>query len=164
MASDHINAHLAAAVADNGTITFSYPAGRDADSYEGSGEKLWIDAHDTLLSAGGSAFSVAYGAENITVTYLGSTTIPANSRVTLEAPVLDVDSFELISVNDVTVVAGGPDLPALTATAAAEDLDNTKILADVAVLRAAIVSLANRVNELQGVLAGADMLRSTEAA
>jgi hypothetical protein len=162
MASDQINAYLAAAVVTDGTITFAYPSDRDADSYEASGEKLWIDAHDTLLAVGAGAFSVAYG-EDIVVTYLGDTTIPANSRVTLEAPVLEVPSFELISEDGTTVEAGDPDLPDLTATAAFDDSDNTEILADVEVLRAAIKSLANRVNELQGVLADNDMLRSTEA-
>ena len=68
------------AVATNGTITFSYPAGTNAGSFAAFGHKLWVDKFQRLL-ASPADFTVSFGASNITVTYKGSTTIPAGAAL-----------------------------------------------------------------------------------
>lgn len=81
---DLITAYLSAAVADNGTITLSYPSGRSKLSYINGGATLWVGDLNTLFTENdSSAFTVSYGDSDITVTYTGSTTIPAGSRVVL---------------------------------------------------------------------------------
>lgn len=87
------------AVADNGTITFSYLAGKTAASYKAGAATLYSNGLQALFTEGASAgISVSYGASNITVTYLGSTTIPKVSRVQFQAT-LDDD----VTADDITV-------------------------------------------------------------
>jgi hypothetical protein len=73
------------AVATNGTLTFPYPIGRTSANYIATGAILSVNGLQADLAQGGSTFSIAYGG-TIVVTYLGATTIPALSRVTLQAP------------------------------------------------------------------------------
>lgn len=68
------------AVATSGTVTFSYPTNTNAGSFAAFGHKLWVDKFQRLL-ASPTDFTVAFGASNITVTYLGSTSIPAGARL-----------------------------------------------------------------------------------
>ena len=79
---DNISHTLASAVADNGTFAVSYPAGRGAGSYD--------HAHAHKMLALGAVrtspvdFSISFGATTFTVTYLGSTTLPAGTLVRLQ--------------------------------------------------------------------------------
>jgi len=72
----------AADVATSGTMTFTYPSG-NASRYAKTGEKLIVSGLQNVLSTG---FTLVYGASSVVVTYTGSTTIPAGTSVTLQAP------------------------------------------------------------------------------
>lgn len=86
---------VSGAVATSGTITFSYPEGTSAGTFAAYGHKLWVDKFQTeLLSP--SDFTVSFGASNITVTYLGSTTIPVGARCNASFNVEGNDSNDLI--------------------------------------------------------------------
>lgn len=129
MAFDLIGGMPVAAVATNGTITFQYPAGRTAANYNTAGAVLSLTGLQADLAQGVSAFSLVYGGPSIVVTYLGSTTIPAMSRVTLQAPLYGTGADGVVSpqaaIADLTEGAGAiggtndGDIPTLTATAAA---------------------------------------------
>lgn len=85
IAFDTITLVPAAAVATSGTMTFTYPSG-NASQYAKTGETLVVQGLQSVLAAGGSTFSLVYGASSVVVTYLGSTSIPAGSSVTLQLP------------------------------------------------------------------------------
>lgn len=80
-------------IATSGTKTFSYPAGTSAGSFAAYGHKLWVDKFQRLLSSP-SDFTVSFGASEITVTYLGSTTIPTGARLNAQFNIEGVDSNE----------------------------------------------------------------------
>lgn len=65
------------------TITFPYPPGRAAASYGGGLSKLGVRANQAVYDE--SAFAVAYGPTNLTVT-LGAPipALPANTQVYLQ--------------------------------------------------------------------------------
>lgn len=85
---------LSAAVADNGTFTVNYPAGFSAGSFSGGhAHKMWAAGLQVMLSAPAD-FTLTFGASEITVTYLGSTTLPAGSRVNIQADVYGADDRE----------------------------------------------------------------------
>lgn len=75
----------------NGTIVFTYPAGRAAASYvAGSGARLWAEGLETLFTQGANNFSLSYGGSSVTLTYLGATTIPVGTVLRLQAPRVDI--------------------------------------------------------------------------
>jgi hypothetical protein len=77
-----VTATLASDVATSGTFTVSYPSGQSAALYTGGvAHKLY--AMGAEYSAPGG-FTVSFGASNITVTWLGATTLPANSTVRIQ--------------------------------------------------------------------------------
>jgi hypothetical protein len=72
---------LASAVATNGTITVGYPTGTNKGTYTGAFRtRRSPKACRPSLSAP-TDFTVSFGASNITVTYKGTTSIPANTKV-----------------------------------------------------------------------------------
>lgn len=73
---------LASAVASGGTITVGYPTGTTAGTFSG-GKGHYMLALNSKFSVPDSA-TMSFGASNITVTYNGSTTIPAGSTVTFQ--------------------------------------------------------------------------------
>lgn len=85
---------LGSAVATSGTITLSYPANTSAGSFAAYGHKLWVDKLQKLLSSP-SDFTVSFGASDITITYLGSTTIPADARVNAQLNIEGSDNGEI---------------------------------------------------------------------
>jgi len=85
---------LGSAVATSGTITLSYPANTSAGSFAAYGHKLWVDKLQKLLSSP-SDFTVSFGASDITVTYLGSTTIPADARVNAQLNIEGANDGEI---------------------------------------------------------------------
>lgn len=78
------------AIATSGTITFAYPAGTNAGSFAAFGHKLWVDKFQKILESP-TDFSVAFGASNITVTYLDPTTIHAGARLNAQFNILGED-------------------------------------------------------------------------
>ncbi len=83
--SETVSYVVPTAVATNGTFTFpAFPNSHVAADYAQSGETMHINAFQTDFAQSGSTFTINYGTR--TVTYLGTTTIPAGSRVTLQLP------------------------------------------------------------------------------
>lgn len=74
-----------AAVANNGTMTFTYASG-DASQWKQSGEVLVIEGLQTTLAQAANTFTLAYGGSSVVVTYKGATSIPAGTRVSLQLP------------------------------------------------------------------------------
>lgn len=76
---DIIDLYPSAPVKSGSTLTFSYPAGRTADSYTQDDACLLVRGTNTVFSD----IAVTYGASNMTVTYTGAT-IPPGTRVSLQ--------------------------------------------------------------------------------
>lgn len=86
---------VSAAVASAGTITFSYPDGTDSGTFKNAkGHKLWVAGHQTLY-AYITDFTISFGTADITVTYNGSTSIPAASDVSLQLDTIGPDSGDI---------------------------------------------------------------------
>jgi hypothetical protein len=101
---------LSAAVATSGTFTVSYPAGTQAGSFAGAhGHRMWANGHQKTYVAP-DGFSLSFGASSITVTYLGTTSLQAGSRVRLQLDLLGDDdrapekALTLVNVKKANVV------------------------------------------------------------
>ena len=70
---------IGTAVATSGTFTISYPANTNAGSFSAYGHKIWVDKFQRLLLSPAD-FTLSFDTSTITVTYLGSTTIPVGAR------------------------------------------------------------------------------------
>jgi hypothetical protein len=97
--SGGISSTPASAVATNGTITFTYPSGYNASSFVAGGATMWSEGLETLFTEGASNFSVSYGASSATVTYLGSTSIPAGTRVVFQPSYAPVVGVQLLPIH-----------------------------------------------------------------
>lgn len=84
-----------AAVATDGTMTFTYPSG-NASRYAKSGEKLIVSGLNNVLDQAADTFTLAYGASSVVVTYKDATSIPAGTKVTLQAPLADKIGVQVI--------------------------------------------------------------------
>src|SRR5690349_10164658 len=83
---------LSADVADNGTITVAYPAGTDSGTFAGTfAHQAWASGLQAQLKAPAD-FTVSFGTSSITVTYLGSTTLPKGSYVNFQFDTLGNDT------------------------------------------------------------------------
>jgi hypothetical protein len=80
-----LTAMTSAAVATNGTITFNYPSGTGPGTFNGQTSRhvAFSRGLQNLLTWPVD-FSLTFGASNITFTYLGLTSIPANTQVDLQ--------------------------------------------------------------------------------
>lgn len=98
-------------VATNGTMAFTYPSG-NASRYAKSGETLVVEGLQISgLAAGASTFTLSYGASTVTVTWKGSTSIPAGTRVKLQAPrVQKVGVYVLPIYINLASIAGAGDV------------------------------------------------------
>lgn len=97
-AFDLITLYPSAAVATSGTMTFTYPSG-NASRYAKSGEVLVVGGlMDTHVGAGAGKFSLVYGASSVVVTYLGSTSIPAGSKVVIQLPLAEKIALQTLSI------------------------------------------------------------------
>lgn len=86
---------LSAAVASSGTITVSYPTNTDGGSFAGgTRHKMWAAGLQKLFTAPEN-FTVSFGTTNITVTYNGTTSIPANTRVNFQFEQIGADDNNL---------------------------------------------------------------------
>jgi hypothetical protein len=75
----------AAAVATNGTMTFTYPSG-NASQFAQSGEKMIVSGLMNVLKQAADTFTLAYGGSSVVVTYKGATSIPAGTKVSIQLP------------------------------------------------------------------------------
>lgn len=140
----NITAALSAAVATNGTITFTYPAGYDAAAdFAQSGEVMAVPGLQDVLTKGAGKFSLAYGASSVVATYLGTTSIPAGTLVSISLPVSDYAVL--------TDSSGG------TASNTIAAIGATYVQAEV---RNAIASLAAKVNMLINISKDGDNVPS----
>lgn len=80
---DIVTATPSAAVASAGTIEFAYPAGKSAGHYASFGHKAQLHGLMNSLSQDAGDFSLAFTTV-ITMTYNGSTSIPAGSLVSVQ--------------------------------------------------------------------------------
>lgn len=80
-----LTAMTSAAVATSGTITFNYPSGTGPGTFNGQSSRHVAFARGLQnLLTWPTDFSLTFGASNITFTYLGATSIPANTQVDLQ--------------------------------------------------------------------------------
>lgn len=84
---DILTATTSAAVATSGTITFAYPANKTAGDYAGYGHKAFAEGLMNSLSVDNGDFSITLNAADVTFTYRGLTSIPANTVVKLQLEV-----------------------------------------------------------------------------
>lgn len=85
------SATIASDVASAGTFTVGYPTGTDAGNFEHTiGHKLYVAGHQKLYNYPAD-FTLSFDATEITVTYNGSTTIPAGSSVSLQLDEMGAD-------------------------------------------------------------------------
>ncbi len=87
---------VGSAVATSGTFTLSYPANTNAGTFAAYGHKIWVDKFQSLLVSP-SDFTISFGASNATVTYLGSTPIPAGSRINAQLNIVGTDNGQLMT-------------------------------------------------------------------
>lgn len=90
MSFDIVRTTVSAAVASGSTITFAYPAGKDAGNYRGSNRHRLYSKGLMSFFENPSQFTIAFGA-NPVVTYNGSTTIPAGTEVSLQLNFVGAD-------------------------------------------------------------------------
>lgn len=107
---------LASAVATNGTITVGYPTGTNSGHYAGTWRhKAFASGLQANLSAPGD-FTVSFGASNITVTYKGTTSIPAGTYVQFEFDYVGRNRFEEFTpspVNNILTLSTPPAIGSL---------------------------------------------------
>lgn len=87
---DILTAVPSSAVATSGTITFAYPANKTAGDYAGYGHKAFASGLMNYLSVDNGDFSITLNAGDVTFTYRGTTSIPANTQVRLELQIRGV--------------------------------------------------------------------------
>ena len=75
------NVTVASAVANAGTFVVSYPAGTSAGDYATYGHSISATGLQASYSVDDAGISVSFDASEITVTYNGSTSIPADSLI-----------------------------------------------------------------------------------
>lgn len=123
---------LASAVATNGTFTVTYPAGTGAGTYAGAwNHAAYAEGLQKLLLAP-TDFTISFGASNATVTYLGTTSIPANTKVKMQLeisgsndtdnPVLNNNQRLQRPANVKVVDLGSPVTAVSTAVAASQSV------------------------------------------
>lgn len=114
-----VETSVASAVATSGTFTVGYPEGTDPGNFQDTrGHEMYVRDHQALYVSG-TGFTLSFGAASITVTYLGSTTIPAGSVVQMQLDELgadddasvDNDSIQGVSAMSLIVMdLGAPDV------------------------------------------------------
>lgn len=74
-----------AAVATNGTLTFTYASG-NASQFAQSGEVLVVSGLNNVLEQASDTFTLVYGSTSVVATYKDATSIPAGTPVTIQLP------------------------------------------------------------------------------
>jgi hypothetical protein len=144
---------IGTAVATSGTFTLAYPSNTSAGTFAAFGHTLWVDKFQRLLTSP-SDFTVSFGASNITVTYLGSTTTPVGARVNGQMNIDGVDNGELTTrlqrptVKDafltslVEINLGSPDVLDANGVIASQDLTAAGVFSVDVTAAAAIAAAA----------------------
>jgi hypothetical protein len=128
-------------VATNGTIVLTAPAGYTAaTTITGAGAKLWSAGLQNLFTQGANNFSVSYSTD-VTITYLGATTIPAGTKFDFFIPKIAA----LDALTDSTGGTASNTLAAITAGASYAQ-------ADITAIKNALASLAARQAQIQTLL------------
>lgn len=114
---DTVALTLGSAVADAGTFTVGYPAGRDAGAYEGGFDHMAATNTYGLLKQTDGDISVAFGASSITVTNNTGSTLAAGTEVWMQFDRMgDDDDAEMASPGAMTALEtivinlGAPDV------------------------------------------------------
>lgn len=101
MSFKNVEVIASSAVATSGTLTLSYPTNTNAGSFAAFGHKAWVDKFQSLL-ASPADFTLAFGASDITLTYLGATSIPVGARVAVQLNIAGTDNGE-VNITDGTI-------------------------------------------------------------
>ena len=164
MSFNTIETTIGTAVATSGTITFTYPANANAGNFAAFGHKIWVDKFQRLLVSP-TDFTVSFGASDITVTYLGATTIPTGARVNAQFNILGADNGHpafvpaISGVSDTALVEinlGAPDVADANGYVESQNLTTLGVFSADTTVAAALLAAA-----LDGV---ADVPRNVVAA
>lgn len=104
MSFDIVRVALGSGVASAGTIVFPFPAGACDGAYANFGHTMFAEGLQRFFSQDNGGIAVAFTTE-VTVTYNGATTIPANTVVTIQ---LNRRGGERAAVIPSTVVSYAP--------------------------------------------------------
>jgi len=147
-----VSGAVSAAVATNGTIVLTAPAGYvQANTVTGAGAKLWVKDLQNMFTQGASKFSVSYSTD-VTITYLGTTSIPAGSLFDFYIPVIDAG----VALTDSTGGTASNTLAAITAPGANA---TTSLSADMTAVKNALASIAAKLALIQTQLSNANVNR-----
>lgn len=121
MSNITIKTVVAAAVATNGTITFTYPAGVAQGDFVAGGEVLGIASLQNVLAQAADTFTVSYGSTSATVTYKDATSIPAGSELWFGSHTVDKASADNQVPAATTTARGGVKQAVVQAASTASD-------------------------------------------
>jgi hypothetical protein len=145
-----VSGAVSVAKANNDTIVLTAPAGYTAaTAITASGAKLWCAGLQRMFTQGASNFSVSYSTD-ITITYLGSTSIPAGTRFDFYVP-------QIGALNALTDSTGGTASNTLAAITAPAANAVTSLTADMTAVKNALASLAAKQALLQTAIANANL-------
>jgi hypothetical protein len=122
---------LASAVATSGSFTVSYPSNTDAGHYGDSAGHTMEALNSNFTSPSG--FTLTFGTASISVTYLGSTTMPSGTKVFLGIEQLGADG-DLSEVSravgaDMAVIRlGAPDVADPDGISASATINTTAVI------------------------------------
>jgi len=119
-----------AAVATAGTFTASYPTDTSAGDFARYGHKVSSTGLQVMLKQDDGAISVSFGASDITVTYNGTTSLPAGKLLTCEfniagtkdAPVSLITPKRVVQMPIVRMDLGAPDTADVNGILESQDL------------------------------------------
>jgi hypothetical protein len=94
-----VEVSLASAVAANGTFTAAYPEGTTAGDYASYGHSMFSRGLQAMFKQDDGQMSVSFGASDITVTYRGSTSIPAGTIVDIQFNMAGPDDKQLPDIS-----------------------------------------------------------------
>lgn len=137
---------VSTAVATNGTIVIPAPAGyTSATTLTAAGALLWSKGLQTMLTqgTGNGTFSVSYSTD-ITITYLGSTTIPAGTEFDFYVP-------QIAALDALTDSTGGT----ASNTVAAITAGSSYAQADLTAIKNGLASVIAKIAGIQTALKNA---------
>lgn len=146
---DLISVSPASAVATDGTIEYTYPAGRAAASYAQTGEVLVAHGLQNTLAQAADTFTLAYGASSVVLTYKDATSLPAGQITTLQLPLATYKDIVALG-GTITGATANDTMTAVADIALATAGGNTYTDAAVnAAVNTAIATIENNFADLQ---------------
>lgn len=85
----------ASAIATSGTFNVSYPENTNSGSFRAAGAHKMFAIGLQAMFTSPADFTVSFGTSNITVTYLGTTSLPAEETIHLQFDMVGSDANEL---------------------------------------------------------------------